>query len=317
MERQGTAQGPGAVAGAAAEVLRGRGRAAGPWVVVGDDDVFAVAEGCGRPPAEVLRAGLAAGVVPARYLRNAGAFGLEGQARLLGARATVVGLGGAGGLVAELLARAGVGTLVLVDRDFFEESNLNRQLLADRTTMGRPKAEVAAARLAAVNPFVHVVPRVAALTGETVHDLLRDPPGAAPLARVVVDCLDTGRDRLILQRGCRELGIPLVHGAVSAWRGRVALIMPDGPGLEHFYSEGDVPAPEEVLATGVAPPVPALLASWQAGLALRVLLGDTSAAGTVLAYDLERHQCTAVPFGLARLSAAWWRRKKKPPAVTR
>ncbi|MEW5932642.1 MAG: ThiF family adenylyltransferase [Bacillota bacterium] len=305
MEQNGDAAG-------AVAALQERGRREGRWLVVAEADLQAVADEWGFPVGKLLRLGLAAGVVPARFLRNVGVLGTEGQLRLLDAQATVVGLGGAGGLAAEILARAGVGTLVLVDRDTFEETNLNRQLLANSSTIGRSKAEVACEHIPKVNPHTQVVVRWQALTPDTVRSLLEEPSGATRRNRVVVDCLDSGRDRLILQRGCRELGLPLVHGAVSGWRGRVMLIMPDGPGLEHFYDDGDVPTPVEIVETGVAPPVPAIMAAWEAGLALRVLLGDVSAAGHVFAYDVSTSQATSVPFGLARLSAAWWRRRRKP-----
>ncbi|MEW5933919.1 MAG: ThiF family adenylyltransferase [Bacillota bacterium] len=305
----------GDAAGAVA-ALQDRGRREGRWLVVGEADLQAVAGEWGIPVGELIRLGLAAGVVPARFLRNMGVLGVEGQLRLLDAQATVIGLGGAGGLVAETLARAGVGTLVLVDRDVLEESNLNRQLLAISSTIGRSKAEVAGERIREVNPHTQVVVRRQALTAETVRGLLEEPSGATRRHRVVVDCLDSGRDRLILQRGCRELGLPLVHGAVSGWRGRVTLIMPDGPGLEHFYDDGDVPTAEEIVATGVAPPVPAIMGAWEAGVALRVLLGDTSKSGLVFTYDVSSGHGVTVPFGLARMSAAWWRRRKRPAGRT-
>ncbi|MEW6399343.1 MAG: ThiF family adenylyltransferase [Bacillota bacterium] len=302
--------------GGAVAALQGRGRREGRWLVVGEADLQAVAGEWGIPVRELICLGLAAGTVPARFLRNMGVMGAEGQLRLLDAQATVIGLGGAGGLVAETLARAGVGTLVLVDRDVFEESNLNRQLLASSSTIGRSKAEVAGERIRDVNPHTRVVARRQALTPETARSLLEEPFGATKRNRVVVDCLDSGRDRLILQRGCRELGLPLVHAAVSGWQGRVTLIMPNRPGLEHFYEDADLPTGDEILAAGVAPPVPLIVAAWEAGVALRVLLGDASAAGHVFTYDVATGHAISVPFGLARMSAAWWRRRKKPAPST-
>jgi molybdopterin/thiamine biosynthesis adenylyltransferase len=282
----------------------------GGQLVVGDADLETVARRWGTSPREVTRLALGAGLVPLRYLRNLGAVGAAGQMRLLGAWAAVIGLGGAGGLVAEILARAGVGALVLVDGDAFEESNLNRQILASRASLGLSKAEVARERLREVNPHVQVVACCQRLTRDNARSLLAGTWGAAGADRVVVDCLDTGRDRLILQEACRELGLPLVHGAIRGWRGRVMLVLPRGPGLELFYGSDDVPAGAEA-AAGAPGPAPALLAAWQAGQALRVLLGDISGAGQVFTFDLGSGQAAVVPFFLARVSAAWHRRRKK------
>ena len=291
--------------------LRARARQDGQLLVVGEADLEAVAHACNVPTREVIRLGLEAGIVPARYLRNLGVIGIEGQLRLLNARATVIGLGGAGALVADNLARAGVGTLVLVDRDVFEETNLNRQLLASSSTIGRSKAEVAGERIRQVNPHTQVIVRWQALTQETARSLLEEPFGEVHRDRVVVDCLDSGRDRLVLQRACRELGLPLVHAAVGGWRGRVTLILPDGPGLEQFYDPSDVPTAAEILATGIASPVPTIMAAWEAGVALRVLLGDKTGAGQVFTYDVASGQGVTVPFSMARMSASWWRRRRR------
>ncbi|MEW6546337.1 MAG: HesA/MoeB/ThiF family protein [Bacillota bacterium] len=280
-------------------------------LVVSDADLESVASQWGKPVLQIEHLALAADMVPARYLRNVGAVGTPGQMRLLDSRATVVGLGGAGGLVAEILARAGVGTLVLVDPDCFEESNLNRQVLATRRTLGRPKAEVARERVHEINPHLQVVVRCQALTADNARAILQEPAGASHQARVVVDCLDSGRSRLVLQAACRELGLPLVHGAIRGWQGRVLLVLPGGPGLECFYREDDVPSPSEVLGSGAPAPTPALMAAWQAGQAVRVLLGDTSSAGQVFTFDLRSGQAGVVPFVLARMSAAWWRRRGK------
>ena len=92
-------------------------------------------------------AALSLGVCPERYLRNFEAYSLEEQLRLLSGRVALVGLGGLGGYVLELLARAGVGAVRVADGDEFCPSNLNRQLFATRRGLGGDKAAAAAARL--------------------------------------------------------------------------------------------------------------------------------------------------------------------------
>ena len=95
---------------------------------------------------------LLAGNMPERYLRNLGTIGIAGQLALLNARVAVVGAGGLGGLVIELLARQGVGHLTVVDGDCFACHNLNRQILATEHTLGMNKALTAVSRVAEINP---------------------------------------------------------------------------------------------------------------------------------------------------------------------
>ncbi len=105
---------------------------------------------------EIEIAALENGIVPERYARNMRSFSLADQAALLGARVGVVGLGGLGGTVAEVLGRMGVGRLTLVDGDRFEDSNLNRQLLSTVEGLGQLKSEAARARVGRINPSVDV-----------------------------------------------------------------------------------------------------------------------------------------------------------------
>ncbi|WP_300882568.1 ThiF family adenylyltransferase, partial [uncultured Desulfovibrio sp.] len=107
------------------------------------------------------RAACRVGVWPARYVRNARQLSIQEQLALLESHVLLVGLGGLGGWLLELLARLGVGSITGVDADRFEESNLNRQLLGNAGNLGQSKARAAAARLAVVNPAIQFtsVPR--------------------------------------------------------------------------------------------------------------------------------------------------------------
>jgi adenylyltransferase/sulfurtransferase len=138
-------------------------------------------------------------------------FGAEGQARLARARVLVAGCGALGTVVAEQLARAGVGTLVIVDRDIVEWSNLQRQTLFTEADARRgvPKAEAAKARLAQVHG------------GTVARAFVDDLHGANALryaseADLIVDCLDNGDARRIVQAFARANGIPCLHGALAA-----------------------------------------------------------------------------------------------------
>ena len=205
--------------------------------VVGDgriirlEHVQALAVECECEVREVEIAALEAGVVPWRYIRNVGTIGLEGQARLLQSTAAVVGLGGLGGYVTEALARMGVGRLILIDGDTFEEHNYNRQLLSAEARLGMEKAQVARQRVAQINAAVAVDAHTVMLTRENLTQLLEG-------ADVVVDALDRLPTRMILQDGAEALSIPMVHGSIAGFLGQVMTILPGDLGLRSLYGGG-------------------------------------------------------------------------------
>ena len=215
---------------------------------------------------EVELAALGANVVPVRYLRNVGTIGLTGQAALLRATVAVVGLGGLGGYVLEALARSGVGRILAVDFDVFEEHNLNRQMLSDERYLGRPKAEAARERVAAVNRAVEVISQRARLTAESAPRLLGG-------ADVVVDALDNLPDRLVLQEAAAALGVPLVHGAIAGFMGQVMVIMPEDPGLRLLYPNGHPPAHGLEQSLGTPAATPMLVAALQVQETVKLITG--------------------------------------------
>jgi len=166
---------------------------------------------------EVEMAAVARRVMPERYQRNYGTLGWEGQLRLMQSTVAVVGAGGLGGWIIEGLARMGVGRLIVVDGDRFEENNLNRQLGCTEEALGRPKAQVLAERVAQVNSAVQVSAHHAWLTLENAPQLLAG-------AQVVVDALDTLPARYLLQDAAALLGAPLVHGAIAGFTGQIMTI---------------------------------------------------------------------------------------------
>jgi molybdopterin/thiamine biosynthesis adenylyltransferase len=216
---------------------------------------------------EVELAALEAGVVPWRYVRNVGTLGLGGQAKLLRATAAVVGLGGLGGFVTEALARMGVGRLILIDGDVFEEHNFNRQLLSGEGKLGIAKAEAAARRVAEINSAVEVMARAVTLTRENLPELLRG-------ADVVVDALDRLPIRLTLQAGVQALGIPLVHGSIAGFLGQVMTIFPDDAGLRGLYGgAGELPEQGLEAQLGTPAATPMAVAAWEAQEVVKILTG--------------------------------------------
>jgi hypothetical protein len=127
-----------------------------PYDSIGTADVAGIAGEFQRAGWDVERTALENQVWPERYTRNMKTFSPADQARLLGATVTVVGLGGLGGTVTEILARVGIGALRLVDGDRFDESNLNRQLYGTVDRMGMAEGETARRRVARVNPSIAV-----------------------------------------------------------------------------------------------------------------------------------------------------------------
>ncbi|MGE4505941.1 MAG: ThiF family adenylyltransferase [Desulfovibrionaceae bacterium] len=198
---------------------------------------------------------------PETFQRNLGAISEEQQRRLQAGGVAVVGCGGLGGHVIDELVRIGVGRLHLFDPDVFAPSNLNRQLNALQSTLGRGKAQAAAERAARTHPFCTA--RAFAADFRDVGD------EEAFRVNVVVDCLDSPPARRDLAALCARRGLPLVHGAVAGWYGQVGVQMPGGDLLDRLYPASvSPPAAPSVLSFTVG-----VVAGLQAAEAVKLLLG--------------------------------------------
>ena len=213
-----------------------------------------------------------------RYLRNHNAISEGEQAILATKRVLVVGCGGLGGMVIECLARIGVGHLRVVDGDVFEESNLNRQLLSSTMNLNRPKTLAAKQRVMAINPLVEVDVVQAEFTEENNADLLAD-------CDVAVDCLDNIPARLLLQQAAKTAEVPLVHGAVAGWNGRICVIQPGEDLLSLLYPNQEEAQGEEQ-QMGTLSFTATLTASWQAAETVKLLLDKPGLKGEILEVDL-------------------------------
>lgn len=241
--------------------------------------------------AGVYGAALDAGVAPLRYARNLGTIGIAGQRALLRATVAVVGLGGLGGAVVEGLARSGVGRIIAIDADVFEEHNLNRQLLSSETGLGTPKAAAAAARVAAVNGAVTVTARQDRLTRANAAELLGG-------ADVVVDALDNLPDRLLLQHVAAELGRPLVHGAIAGFVGQVMVVLPGDRGLRALYPGGTVPEKGIESVTGTPAATPMFVGALQVQETVKLITGvGTPLRHCLLLVDTEGGECQRLELG--------------------
>ena len=229
-------------------------------------NVLALADRTGMGGREIEIAALENGIVPERYARNMRSFSLADQAALLQARVAVVGLGGLGGTVAEILSRMGVGRLTLIDGDRFEDSNLNRQLLSTVEGLGQLKSEAALARVGRINPSVEITALTEFVTVKNAEAVLGG-------CDVVVDCLDNLRTRFQVEDACRRLGCPLVSAAVAGSSGHVTTIFPEDAGLRLIYGEPqNAPLKGAETALGTVPYAVTFLAALECAEVVKVIL---------------------------------------------
>jgi molybdopterin/thiamine biosynthesis adenylyltransferase len=221
-----------------------------------------------------------------RYVRQTifAPIGAAGQAKLAAAAVAVVGCGALGSAAADLLARAGVGRLKLIDRDFVEIHNLQRQSLYDEADVlaHTPKALAAAARLGAVNSAITIEPVVTDLNSANVGALLGD-------VDLFVDGSDNFETRYLLNDYAIARGIPWVYGGVIAAYGMTMTIRPGStPCLRCLFPEQPEPGSAPTCDTaGVIGPAVHVVASLQATEALKLLVGATDATNDgLLAIDL-------------------------------
>lgn len=158
--------------------------------------------------------------------RNVGILSEETQKIIRNTCVAVIGVGGVGGLTAILLAKTGYGKIVVADKDKFEVSNLNRQILANINTLGRNKAEVAKEVLTGHNPYVEVVERVADINSEAMAmEILEN-------VDILIVAVDNFETRIRLLRACKQKGIPAILTGTLGWRMFVTTILPEEPDYE-------------------------------------------------------------------------------------
>lgn len=201
----------------------------------------------------------------------------------------MAGCGGLGGGVIEGLVRTGVGTVIAVDGDVFDETNLNRQVFSNEENMGKSKAEEAARQSRLINSEVEVIAVNSFIDKKNVRDIIGD-------SDVAVDALDNAEARKVLEAACEEAGIPLVHGAVAGWNGQVSVIMPGHRIIDTLY-EGESDGGDEV-DTGNPHFTPAVISALEVAETIKLLLGKESILeGKLLMMDLMNHQYEIIDFG--------------------
>jgi molybdopterin-synthase adenylyltransferase len=208
--------------------------------------------------------------------------GIEGQERLLGSRALVIGAGGLGSPASLYLAAAGVGHITLVDGDRVDLTNLQRQILHTPATLGELKVESGRKMLRHFNAEVEIAAVGHRIEGEALSALVAR-------ADVVLDCSDNFPTRHAVNRACVRHGRPLVFGAAIRFDGQVAVFdLRDGasPCYACLFPETAAPDEERCAVMGVFAPVTGIIGTIQAAEALKLLahVGE-SLTGRLLILD--------------------------------
>jgi molybdopterin/thiamine biosynthesis adenylyltransferase len=262
--------------------------------ILEDSQILKIAAESGCSAHDVYVEALGLGIYPYRYLRNRETISPKEQLKLANARVAVVGAGGLGGQVILLLARVGVGQIVVVDYDRFDETNLNRQALSSQRAIGKSKAEEAVMVVGAINPGVLITP----------HQVRIDPSNAREVLEgsdVVVDALDNIPARFTIENASKSMGIPLVHGALAGLEGQLMTVFPDDPGIKRLYGSnaagGDKSkSPEAIL--GVPTLMPSFIATLQAMEVLKIILKRGRLFRNVMVHvDLENGTMNEFTFG--------------------
>lgn len=221
-------------------------------------------------------------------------LGRQGQRRLGASRAVVIGCGALGSFSANALVRAGVGRLLVADRDFVEASNLQRQMLFDEEDAAQslPKAKAAERHLRQINSDVEIEGRVADVTPDNVEELISG-------AGVVLDGTDNFETRYLLNDACVKLGIPWIYAAAV---GSYGVTMPVLPGrtacLACLFPEPPSTVGETCETVGILSSAAAAVAALQVADALKVLSGALERVeARLFSLDVWDNRVQSVPVG--------------------
>lgn len=235
-----------------------------------------------------------------RYSRQVrfASIGEAGQRRLLASRALVCGCGALGSVLANTLARSGVGKLRIVDRDFVETSNLQRQVLFDEDDVAAqlPKAVAAANKLRRINSTIEIEPIVADVDHANILSLLDG-------VDVLVDGTDNFETRFLLNDAAVKLGVPWVYGGCIGAGGQTMTILPgETPCLRCLVQEAPPPGAMETCDTaGILSPIINVIASIQAMEAIKILSGHREAIQrSLLVFDLWENRVLPMKAGSLR-----------------
>jgi molybdopterin/thiamine biosynthesis adenylyltransferase len=231
-----------------------------------------------------------------RYSRHVllNEIGIEGQDKILGSHALIIGAGGLGSPVALYLGSAGVGHITVVDNDTVDMTNLQRQIIHDMARVGQAKAVSAQTSIGAINPGVKVTPVVARADAALLDTLVAQ-------ADVVLDCCDNFSTRHAINAACVKHGKPLVSGAAIRFDGQVCVYDPRNVASPCYACvfPPDATFEETRCATmGVFAPLVGIIGSMQAAEALKLISGvGRPLTGRLLMLDGRSMEFTEVRIG--------------------
>jgi len=214
--------------------------------------------------------------------------GEEGQRRLNAASVLIAGCGALGSNSAEILARAGIGRILLIDSDVVELTNLQRQGLMDAADVGRPKADVVAEALRQINPEIRIAAEVVRIAAGNIERLITD-------IDLVLDGFDNLESRYLLNDACVKSAIPWIFATVAGTFGMTMPILPgEGPCLRCLFPE---PAPEEAVLTagtsGLINTIPRAIVALQATQAMKIILRSFAPPVRLTTYDIWQESFSA------------------------
>ncbi len=206
-------------------------------------------------------------------------FGIDGQKKLKSSKVVIAGIGGLGCASSIYLAAAGIGELVLIDKEKVELSNLNRQILYWTNDIGKYKVESAKEKLNQLNPEIRILAIKEEINENNVKKLING-------ANVVIDGQDNFKTRFIINKACVELGIPFIYAAIQEFEGRLMTIIPGkGPCLRCLIPVD----PPEITLFPVFGAIPALFAMLQVIEAIKIIIGiGEKNIGKLLIFDGKR-----------------------------
>ncbi|MDR1838056.1 MAG: molybdopterin-synthase adenylyltransferase MoeB, partial [Treponema sp.] len=222
----------------------------------------------------------------ARYSRHLllPEIGIEGQKKLKAAKVLIVGTGGLGAPLALYLSAAGIGTIGIVDFDFVDESNLQRQIIHGTKDVGRPKVASAKDRMKGINPYINIITHNEALTSKNAMEIIADYD-------IVADGTDNYQTRYLVNDACVFLGKPNVYGSVFQFEGQSSIFYAkEGPCYRCLYPSppppGLVPSCAEGGVMGV---LPGIVGTIQANEVIKLIVGGGSPlVGRLLIFDAWR-----------------------------
>ncbi len=217
--------------------------------------------------------------IPAQFQRNMGIMTKNDYVNITESSVAIIGLGGLGGNIANLLVRLGVRELTLVDFDLFDETNLNRQLFSNHETIGNSKIEVIKKQLVLINPDCAITifkTRIEELDISSLKDI-----------NYLIDAVDHPQTKIYISQLGNTLHIPVLHGACAGWYGQVGWILPGCTLIEEMYQH-KLPGLEENLHNPSF--TPSVIASVMASEFVKMIQhSDQTTINSLLLVDVYNH----------------------------